>query len=277
MVVRQLIPLLLTIHLSLTLKLFEYDIIQYRHRRAAVSDKNLLWPKAVIPFLFHDSIDESLIPFFYEASGIWQKNTCIKFVNRTTESDYLIVKNGLDICGCCSYVGRIGGEQPIYLSKKCLVSSGKFRAGIFLHEIGHAIGFYHEHARPDRNKYIKIIRDNIKSGHEVNFEMKSKKHIDSLGQEYDFLSIMHYHQTSFSKVNTAAIQPLDKYRSQTIIEEMGQRSYLSEGDKKQTNLLYSCYKLITDESLPSTTNNPVKSALMAMKTTTSTLAHMAVE
>ncbi|MEQ2182549.1 hypothetical protein GOODEAATRI_023427, partial [Goodea atripinnis] len=57
---------------------------------------------------------------------------------------------------CCSYVGRRGGgPQAISIGKNC----DKF--GIVVHEIGHVIGFWHEHTRPDRDEHVSIIRDNI--------------------------------------------------------------------------------------------------------------------
>ena len=33
-----------------------------------------------------------------------------------------------------------------------------------MHEIMHALGFFHEHTRPDRDKYIKIDWKNIEQG-----------------------------------------------------------------------------------------------------------------
>lgn len=62
---------------------------------------------------------------------------------------------------CCSYVGRRGGgPQAISIGKNC----DKF--GIVVHELGHVIGFWHEHTRPDRDEHVSIIRDNIQPGKE---------------------------------------------------------------------------------------------------------------
>lgn len=62
-------------------------------------------------------------------------------------------------CRCCSYVGRRGGgPQAISIGKNC----DKF--GIVVHELGHVIGFWHEHTRPDRDEHVSIIRDNIQQG-----------------------------------------------------------------------------------------------------------------
>ena len=57
--------------------------------------------------------------------------------------------------GCGSLVGRVTGQQNLSLGEGC------FSQDTIIHEFIHAIGFYHEHARPDRDDYIEVQRDNI--------------------------------------------------------------------------------------------------------------------
>lgn len=60
---------------------------------------------------------------------------------------------------CCSYVGKRGnGPQAISIGKNC----DKF--GIVVHELGHVVGFWHEHTRPDRDQNVQIINENIMPG-----------------------------------------------------------------------------------------------------------------
>ena len=67
------------------------------------------------------------------------------------------------------------------------------RKGSIVHELGHAVGFWHEHTRPDRNKYIKVIWHNIALWNMHNFAMINSKHVNSMNVKYDYRSIMHYH------------------------------------------------------------------------------------
>ena len=65
----------------------------------------------------------------------------------------------MSVYRCCSFVGKRGnGGQAISIGKNC----DKF--GIVVHELGHVIGFWHEHTRPDRDEHVQIVYKNILPG-----------------------------------------------------------------------------------------------------------------
>lgn len=76
-------------------------------------------------------------------------------------------------------MGRRGnGPQAISIGKNC----DKF--GIVVHELGHVIGFWHEHTRPDRDDHVTIIRDNIQPGTHELFIRVVHKCVDFLNNRF---------------------------------------------------------------------------------------------
>ena len=65
---------------------------------------------------------------------------------------------------CGSNIGRSIGPQAITLELGCSL------APHIIHEVMHALGFWHEHTRPDRDDYVKVIWENIKEGNWDNGE-----------------------------------------------------------------------------------------------------------
>ncbi|VDM56930.1 unnamed protein product [Angiostrongylus costaricensis] len=123
---------------------------------------------------------------------------------------------------------REDGPQAISIGKNC----DKF--GIVVHELGHVIGFWHEHTRPDRDHYVDIFYKR----QDYNFEKSKPEEVDSLGEPYDFNSIMHYARDTFSRGtfhDTILPKPSSGFRS-----EIGQRVHLSDGDIRQAKKLYKC-------------------------------------
>ena len=64
-----------------------------------------------------------------------------------------------------------------------------------LHELGHAIGLYHEHNRPDRDQFIKILWGNIRGGSDSNFKINRPWLVNLWNIPYDYTSVMHYSKT----------------------------------------------------------------------------------
>ncbi|XP_063066835.1 bone morphogenetic protein 1-like isoform X2 [Engraulis encrasicolus] len=203
-----------------------------RKRRAATARPERVWPDAVIPYLISGNFSGSQRAIFKQAMRHWEKHTCVTFIERSTEESYIVFT--YLPCGCCSYVGRRGGgPQAISIGKNC----DKF--GIVVHELGHVIGFWHEHTRPDRDEHVAIFRDNIQQGQEYNFLKMEPGEVDSLGETYDFDSIMHYARNTFSRgIFLDTILP--RYDLDGVKPPIGQRTRLSTGDIAQARKLYQC-------------------------------------
>ncbi|CAL4063003.1 unnamed protein product [Meganyctiphanes norvegica] len=210
--------------------------IKARARRAATARKERVWDWGVIPYVIDSNFTGPDKGLFKQAMRHWENYTCIKFVEKTDEHPHYIIFTERD-CGCCSFVGKRGnGPQAISIGKNC----DKF--GIVVHELGHVVGFWHEHTRPDRDNHVVIIRENIQSGQDYNFNKLTGEEVNSLGQRYDFDSIMHYARATFAKATYLdTIRPRPE-PGQEALPEIGQRIKLSEGDIAQTNLLYKCPK-----------------------------------
>ncbi|ELW49304.1 Tolloid-like protein 2 [Tupaia chinensis] len=163
-----------------------------RVRRATTSRTERIWPGGVIPYVIGGNFTGSQRAIFKQAMRHWEKHTCVTFIERTDEESFIVFS--YRNCGCCSYVGRRGGgPQAISIGKNC----DKF--GIVAHELGHVVGFWHEHTRPDRDQHVTIIRENIQPGQEYNFLKMEAGEVSSLGETYDFDSIMHYARNTFSR------------------------------------------------------------------------------
>ena len=57
-------------------------------------------------------------------------------------------------------------QNPVQCLLSCQLTSLAvcFSQATILHEIMHALGFWHEHSRPDRAKHIEIYWENIDTG-----------------------------------------------------------------------------------------------------------------
>ena len=80
------------------------------------------------------------------------------------------------------------GITELYINL-CFPFSSQF--GIIAHEIGHVIGFWHEHQRSDRDAYIQIKTSNAVVGLSFVSELMRLGRTSNL-LPYDYGSVLHY-------------------------------------------------------------------------------------
>ncbi|XP_065254431.1 astacin-like metalloendopeptidase [Emys orbicularis] len=214
--------------------LLEGDIVKVSPFRV-FSSASPKWPKrrgtVQIPYIISYKYDKPSVKIIKEAFADFARFTCIKFVPYSYQRDFISI---MPMSGCFSSVGRTGGMQVVSLAPACL-RRGK---GVTLHELMHVVGFWHEHSRADRDKYISISWNEILTGFEINF-MKSWN--SNMLVNYDYSSVMHYGRYAFSMTGLPTIIPLSN-----PYVALGQRWNLSSSDIARVNKLYKCSPTLTE-------------------------------
>ncbi|XP_055773707.1 hatching enzyme 1.2-like [Salvelinus fontinalis] len=213
--------------------LMEGDVMVPRTRTAirCLWSNECLWERkksenlVKVPYTLSSDFDSYSQGKIKYAMNTFHTKTCVRFVQRSNQRDYLSIESR---SGCSSWVGKTGGKQLVSLEKRGCVYHGTIQ-----HELLHALGFYHEQNRSDRDKYIRINWEYVERGEEPNFD---KEDTDNLDIPYDYSSVMHYNRWSFSTV----------YRKETITPipdatvSIGQSLEMSAIDVQRVNKLYRC-------------------------------------
>lgn len=180
-----------------------------------------LWSGGELPFAINPNVTQ---PQRVIEALTYFIDTPIRIVPYTDQEDVLVFQSGAK--GCKSYVGRVGGKQPVWISEECSPAE-------IAHEVMHALGFIHEQNRTDRDSYVQVLKDNVQSGYEINFEMFPSSMMTLSGAgAFDFRSIMLYAPTSFSKNGQETL------KSKKSEHEIAPSKQLSAGDVLRLQQVY---------------------------------------
>ncbi|XP_054710044.1 astacin-like metalloprotease toxin 5 [Uloborus diversus] len=209
--------------------LFEGDILGLDPQvdRNAISNENMRWTGKTIPYVIDNSLG-NYANLIKQGMQQYHDHTCVRFVPRSNQRNYVRIFYGQ---GCYSMVGMQNyGEQALSLGNGCL------HVGTVIHELGHALGFWHEQNRSDRDNYLIIYWNNIQNGMGTQFYLM-KPHENILYNNFDYHSIMIYGNYAFSYDG----------RSATMVAKNNQRLYepydkngMTWSDVHRVNKMYNC-------------------------------------
>ncbi len=219
---------------------------------APIRYEGKLWPNGVVPFEFDSNVSADNRTRMIDAMAVLEAVANVDFRqcgNNDCDGNYVHIQ---DSDSNNSHVGMKGtgifdwsGGQDINIFNWNV----KF---IMVHELLHCLGFFHEQSRSNRDNYIKVNCDNVEDGcgvfssNRVNFKIED----DSTGYgSYDFDSVMHYGQCSFSK-NDVCPTPTAEFPNGGVTitvlppndvmwqNNIGQRNHLSALDRASVSFLY---------------------------------------
>ncbi|ODM98970.1 Zinc metalloproteinase nas-6 [Orchesella cincta] len=210
-------------------KYFEGDIILPAGLRAGSMSPR--WRNGVVPYFIHRSFRPTERRAIYQAMQDIESKTCIEFKKRTNQTDFVRITNLNQ--GCFSYVGRSGRSQQLNLGPGCMYKT------TIIHELVHAVGFWHEQSRHDRDRYININWNNIPRNYWREFQKHSN--LVNFGTVYDYRSVMHYSYNAFARDRSRPT--ITSRRRNIALRLLGagdNAGGLTEIDALQINRMYKC-------------------------------------
>jgi len=168
------------------------------------------WRDGVIPYTFKqmDALDREVVN---DTMALIEQRTCLRFqeLSYAPAGHRLVVQGAKKSClraadGVPTFsavvIGGSGDLKEVVLQMKNRLADNprcveKIRGGL-LHELFHVMGIQHTQERPDRDRHVEVLKENIKDMYEYSYAVCQD--CQDYGVPYDCSSIMHYGTETFS-------------------------------------------------------------------------------
>lgn len=173
--------------------------LNLRRKRQVIAGQVYEWPSNLVPFQIWGG-DANFQSLIRRGIKMWEEATCLRFSENLQSTDAIryVLERG-DSC-FTEYIGRNGGFQDIIIGSECAEEY------VVAHETGHALGFWHTHQRPDRERYISINWRNVLEEATASFmpfrsmlQAFAIKQVSGRRSPYDYGSLMHYHAVAHAR------------------------------------------------------------------------------
>lgn len=200
------------------------------------------WPNAQVYYEISNEFSSGDVSNIIQAMNNWQDYAGYKFTARNGEANYIqfsLISSGNNNSDS---VGMATGKQCIHLKANREVVK-------IMHEIGHAVGLYHEQQRIDTESFLNIDWDNISSGMNNYTSVPS----GTLIGNYGYYSIMQYKEQSTNFAVNSNQNILTPYDDN--INTLGQRILPSSGDVNGVQAMYANTRIETISTTIKTGSN----------------------
>ncbi len=205
-----------------------------------------IWPGGIVPYEFDANVSTANANAMLVAMGWWEGVANVDFRPRNGDDYFIHIQNNTFNN---SSVGRIDNGQIVNINSWN-------NTAIMAHELGHALGYWHEQSAVDRDDYVTINTANVcqnccqqsdGSMGSCNFNFQIESNSNSYGP-YDFDSVMHYGRCAFSTNSAACNAACPSATGETLAVKqpyttqwhcaIGQRTHLSYWDAVVMSFLY---------------------------------------
>ena len=189
---------------------------------AGTTPTNVPWPGGTVPYEFDPMLTAAQQQTYRDGLREWELAANVRFVPRSNQTQYVLFK--YDPLG----PNRVSGTNPQ------LVEINLLTRGQICHELGHSLGFSHEHIRPDRDAFISVLSNQVTAGNLFWFDPDPAGVTNGV---YDFESVMHFSRDLFS-ISPGVLDTLQPKPAFARFQPRLGNLALSAGDRAAAAFLY---------------------------------------